>query len=339
MEMRILKLCVALGVLAALVAPAAAIPLPGYLAGVDYIASRNQDNGATYVIDPLTFTETQKDLTMAQFAAAGGVKLGAPGALNGEDTWGIWRLYHIEGGQLAAGNTQVTPIGPIAYDDSTATQATQMAGIFFGGVDQTVRISNITLLGGGNFQFDIRIATSGVKFELWGVNLVDLSLSASNAGVGPVLDKGLVKYPETAGPLRTVANEYPGWLDATSKANGGVLVLDGNSNQFIVSGTISVIGGVEIFNLHTDAWFDIYGAGSGVWDAAWGTTPGLVSLNGTPSDVWFNWTITNSTQGWTAQSQDNGGAAFIIPEPITMLGLFLGVGGLGGYLRRRGRLG
>lgn len=333
--MRILKLCAVLGVLAALVVPAGAVTLPPYTGGVDYLKSRDQDNGATYLIDPTTFTATQQDLTLAQFAAAGGQKFAAPGAFNGEDNWGIWRLYHIEPGMLTAGNTQVTAVGPVTWDDSPAANSTQMVGMFFGGVDNTVRISNIVLLGGGNFQYDIRIVTSDVQFNLWAVNKADLNLSASNAGVGLVNDTTLVDY--LAGS-RTIQDEYPGWLDATSKANGGLQVLDGVSTQFIVNGTISVIGGVEILNLHTDAWFDINAAGPGVWDLTWGSDPELVSLNGTPSDVWFNWTITNSTENWTAQSQDNGGAANVVPEPITMLGLFLGVSGVGGYLRRRSRV-
>ena len=38
---------------------------------------------------------------------------------------------------------------------------------------------------------------------------------------------------------------------------------------------------------------------------------------------------------WTVTSNDESEAIYIVPEPLTMLGMFLGLGGLGRYLRRR----
>ena len=54
------------------------------------------------------------------------------------------------------------------------------------------------------------------------------------------------------------------------------------------------------------------------------------------SDIWQTWNIGDPVQygnGWIG-SEDSG-RAFIIPEPMTMLGVFLGVSSLTGYLRKR----
>lgn len=328
--MRVLKLCIVLGVLAALVVPASALTIPSYFGGVDYLKSRNEDNGSNYFITNQALFNVAgpggtpgygTTFTQAQLAGAGITRVQSQGAISAvEDSWGIMRLYHIETGLLDPSKTQVTANGTVSLSDDLGNNSTQLVGMFYGGVDV-----GITFFG----PTTVQIQTAGTKFELWAVEKANLVASATAAGVAPVNGVTLVDYK--AG--RTVANQYPGWLDATSKA-GGVLLLTGTTTEQIFLGTINangVAGG-------SNTYFDINGAGPGLWDAAWGSNPGLVSFaNNVPSDMWFNWTVSNSLRGWGAQSQDNGGVANVIPEPITILGLLLGVGSVGGYIRRRTR--
>lgn len=326
--MRLLKLCTILGVLAALVVPASALTIPSYFGGVNYLKSRNEDSGSLYIISDLVDFAASGGFghayTQAEIAAAGSgiTKTPSVGGIGTEDSWGIVRLYHIQQGKLDPSKTQVTADGAVSFDDSLGTDSTQLVGMFYGGVDASVMWLNATT---------VQIQTTGTKFELWAVEKANLDASALAAGVNPVDGVTLVGFDATN---RTGPNTYEGWLDATSKA-GGLQLLSGVTTEQIFLGTINangVAGG-------SNTYFDINAAGPGAWDAAWGSNPGLVSfVNSVPSDMWFNWTITNSQRGWASQSQDNGGVANVIPEPITMLGLLFGVGSVGGYIRRRTRV-
>lgn len=323
--MRILKLAVIVGFLAALVVPASALTLPSYFGGVNYLKSRNEDSGSLYFIsDPALFAASGgfgHAYTQAEIAAAnsGITKIQSVGGIGNEDSWGIVRMYHIETGLLDPSKTQVNANGVVSFDDSLGTDSTQIVGMFYGGVD-----ASVTWFGPNTVQ----IQTVGTNFELWAVEGANLLASATAAGVAPVNGVTLVGFNAAN---RTVPSEYAGWLDATSKA-GGVQLLSGVTTEQLFLGTINVSGVAGSSN----TYFDINAAGPGIWDLAWGANPGLLSFqNSVPSDMWFNWTISNSQRGWASQSQDNGGVANVIPEPVTMLGLLLGVGGVGGYIRRR----
>jgi hypothetical protein len=74
------------------------------------------------------------------------------------------------------------------------------------------------------------------------------------------------------------------------------------------------------------------------------TDGGITNFNNTtsplgPGDVtWaFQWDFVIAAGGAEGISKDKRLDTYIIPEPLTMLGLFLGVGSLGGYIRRRVR--
>jgi hypothetical protein len=311
--------------LAALVVPASALTIPSFSSGVNYLKSRNEDSGALYIIsDPDKFADSGgfgHAYTQTEIAAAdsGITKIPSAGSIGTEDSWGIVRMYHIQQGKLDPSKTQVTADGVVYLDDSLGDDSTQLVGIFYGGEDASVTWLNANT---------VEIVTVGTKFELWAVEEAALAASALAAGVDPLDGVTLVDF---IAANRTAAATYKGWLDATSKA-GGVQLLSGVTTEQIFLGTINSNGVTG----NSNTYFDVDAAGPGIWDTAWGSDPGLVSfVNSVPSDMWFNWTITNSLRGWASQSQDNGGVANVIPEPFTMLGLLIGVGSVGGYIRRR----
>jgi hypothetical protein len=68
----------------------------------------------------------------------------------------------------------------------------------------------------------------------------------------------------------------------------------------------------------------------------------FVSEFGDAADMRIDWVIegpydygTTDKGAGFIRSNDEGGTAVVIPEPLTMLSIFLGVSGLGGYIRRR----
>jgi hypothetical protein len=92
-----------------------------------------------------------------------------------------------------------------------------------------------------------------------------------------------------------------------------------------------------IFDGNTEVLFS---ADSGAWIIPlttyfddWWEAP-----SGEMADVWQSWNIGDPyvlSNGWTG-SEDSGRFYYVVvPEPITMLGVFLGIGGLTNYMRKR----
>ena len=52
------------------------------------------------------------------------------------------------------------------------------------------------------------------------------------------------------------------------------------------------------------------------------------------ADVWLAVDIDPDNRSWQGKSNDDGGFG-VIPEPLTMLGVCMGIGGLGQYIRKR----
>lgn len=334
--MRVIKL-LGVAVLVLAVSEAAwAITLPTYSLGTVQVKSRNQDNGSAYFInDPEAFATggvggtslfgvaldpDNLPASVTQLKPLGAVPQENSQEL--EDTWGILHLYFIKQGELVGANTQVagTP-GALAWDNSNGGEDTWIVGIFYGGNDTSVTFNNT------NNATALNIDTVGVKFELWAVDKAALSASAVANNVGPIDPENLVDFDALN---RTADNRYAGWVDGV-----GIKLVSGESTEFTFDGTISNNG--LSFDGQTTAYFDIdENDPTGLWNAAWGSTPQLVSLvNNVLSDAYFTWDLGVSNRDWNVASTDLGGVSAVIPEPLTMIGLVLAVGSVGGYIRRR----
>lgn len=312
------------------IVPVEAVTIPSLPNGTLYIKSRNQDSGTTYVDTNLGAGATET-LTPADFNTASRVSFASPGAIGGEDTWGLDLVYQIAPGVItnpASNGTQVDYVGPIIYDNSAGTQSTWLVAIFYGGTDTSV------ILTGGNGTNGIPTGdykqtteTSGVNFKLYAVDQTNLGAARDSVGLLPFVAAN-----------HTSDDTYVGWTDATA-LTGATLLLEGTSDYFaataVIDGTGHVVGNPDNA---TVAYFDIPAGGAGLWNPILGASDELLTPGGTPTNLYFQWTIGNSSNGWVAKSDDVGGAVATIPEPLTMLGLFLGVGGVGGYLRRRSRV-
>jgi hypothetical protein len=190
----------------------------------------------------------------------------------------------------------------LAYERPGAAGGTAIIGIFWGGRDDAVTV---------NANKSYSTSVSGVQFELWQVNLTtsinqfyidNVDLTSDNRSAQKKLDT----WPTGA----------PGTLLLSGKTD----VFEFTSSSFAQNG-----GGYGV----SDVFASVTG---GAW-SDWDTNTQLYG-----SDLYLNWTFANVYEKNSLVSSDYGYGAGI-PEPLTMLGLFLGVGSLGGYLRRRSRLG
>jgi hypothetical protein len=314
---------------------------PPYWPGTNQLKSRNQDNGTTYAITDLDAFLNYQNLPFGAFGqpldpdnlAGTGVTrskpdgaLAQPGSAELEDTWGIVHLYFIKPGELISGNTAVAGIsGATAWDNSDGLENTWLVAMFWGGNDTAVTFTNPLN------NTALTIDTEGVHFELWAVDKATLAASATLNGVGPIDPENLVFFDENN---RSAVNRYDGWLDGV-----GIKLVTGISTEFEFNGTISPDG--QSFDGQTHAYFDIdENDATGLWNEAWGNNESILSLNNLiPSDAYFTWDLANSNKGWDVASTDLGGVTTVIPEPLTVIGLMFGVGSIGGYIRRRTRLG
>jgi hypothetical protein len=241
-------------------------------------------------------------------------------------------LYQISNGHLSnpGSNGSIVGFGPggIAYDNSAGTQGTWLTAMFHGGVDTSVDVivgtgTNLIPLG----QEKESIQNAGLKFELYAVNA---------SAIDPTKDS--VNLTDFSIARRTAFNQYTGWTGNTLAAADSVFLADGTSNYFQSTVVVDGLGNVVSNSLDSSTvYFDVNAAGTGAWDSVWGgPTPQLLTPTGTPTDLWFQWTLDSGQRNWNVHSDDVGGAFnSAVPEPVTILGVILGIGSLGGYIRRR----
>jgi len=335
--MKVLKILMFAGLILAVTGTAGAV------SGFTALASRNQDMGSVYVY-------TNFATAVAQSGTPGSLtnttKIAATGAIGNEDTWGIALLYYIAPGTpvgYGLPGTTVNPTGaPATYYNGDGSNGTWLTAIFYGGVDQKV-IMSPGLGSHGENVVNEDVYSAGLQFKLYAVS--EAALAAADAAAGNQAPNAttLLNYIDNVahpGDGRTAQDAYAGWVGPSV---GGTLLLTGTSTYFHTTFQVEQDTG-QINNGVTNCYFDVPAdpTNNTAWNNMWNTGQLLSSFDnqapagttGVVSDVWLNWTINNSTNNWDVYSKDFGGAD-IIPEPLTMLGLFLSIGGVAGYIRRR----
>jgi len=314
---------------------AVTVPPPG-ISPFTSIQCRNQDVGTGYT-PPASFVG---DGIYHDPNTAGIVKNPVRDPVGHEDTWGIFATHLLSHGDLGADGIDIVPGVPVFFSNGDGSNTTWVVGMFYGGVDQKIQflspdpshVSKFSVLNRG-LQFDI-YAVDPTK--LTAANM--LNLKAFNSGT------------------HTIDDRYPGWVDANTvgAGSGATFLMHGSSQyfEFIGQQTDPNLGPFK-FDGTTNVYFDVdpnyvnpltgtTGAWANVANSNHFPTP-QIDPNTDPlpgdhlSDVFLTFTDQGSSQGWDTFSSDQGGWANVssIPEPLTMVGLFLGVGGLGRYLRRR----
>lgn len=366
--MRAWKMITAVALVMAVTGTAWAVTVPGLPNGFTYLKSRNEDMGSTYVVaglapgdqfayDPATLVNGVPTVVLGSLnngpatTARTVTKFGAPGALDAdgagpgtrlEDSWGIALLYHVNPGHLNNPGSPGSIVGsngttPVIYDNSAGTEGTWVTIMFHGGVDtQVTTTAGNGINGIPAGQQKQTAITSGLMFEAYAVDAAGINANLVGALKDPV---NLADYVAAS---RVDFNTYTGWTGDTIA--GSVQLISATSDYFQNSVVVDAAGNI-VSNAQdsSTAYFNVDATNTAwIWNPLWGTKAGQPAelqdpLSAVPNtNVWFQWTLDNGQRGWNVHSDDVGGAfTNAVPEPVTILGVILGVGSLGGYIRRR----
>jgi hypothetical protein len=334
--MRTLKLFLILGLVAVMTDAMWAITYPPAFSGSNFtfVRNRNEDNGNSYngVADGVF--KPASSFTQVTSFTTGQQKIKARGAIGTETNWGLFITQQLVTGAVGSDGITVDPVPhKTYYDNSAGTNSVWLVGMFYGGVDQQVAIKPATPGNVSNFE----VVSTGLHLELWAVNPATLS---------PLADSNTLMPFNAAS--RTAANSYTGWLDAAVRASGTRLMtatsdyndFDGfetNAGKF--DGQTKVYFNVDASSVAAGDPFAVDIANHRVDGNGHYLTP---TFAGQPvrlsdfSDMFFTFTDQGGPGNWDTQSSDQGGFGGVnVPEPLTMLGVFMGVSSLGTYVRRR----
>ncbi|MCK4627258.1 MAG: PEP-CTERM sorting domain-containing protein, partial [Phycisphaerae bacterium] len=260
----------------------------------------NWDTGTLYGVDDGLY-ETEATLD-------GLLQVPPPGRQGNEDTWGVFRLDSI-----------TDPSGTIDLWNRFTPGTPEITGIFWGARDVYL---DQTTTGAGMSQDIHGVGMSMALFEDAANNLDPYpagGIAAARTAPGAF-------DTFTDGTLIWTMNSVPGhdadfpehefftkfWPD-----------MEAGAGQNAAGGVFSQMGAVDL-------------DGDGVADDV-GSLNWWIIKDNIDDGVDFTFEFTgepDSNDVWLVISDDPARTA-VVPEPITMLGLFLGIGGLGGYIRKR----
>lgn len=321
--MKMMKYLAVAGLMLAVAGTAGAVGIPftqNYMGPV-YMQISNWDMGTVYT--PVLTT------TAGGGAAADGVRYNASDLVTfalpnanlqpNENSWGIFRINTIWSGKDNGPDTGTIGNKLLYYD---GLQGIHVYGMFYGRQDQGVVFAN-----GGT---DQKIYSTDTMFKIW--TQTSEITNWDDGAAGPSGRLGLDSYTGigpngTGSELVLVAQDQPGFLTG--------------------------FGG---YGIASDSFFDIFTplgqSGSGSYEEFLSLTGGTQrtqfdgnhfpnsqsTVTGYTADLRISGRITNTSSptgdAWLAGTNDPVFGSYV-PEPLTMLGVFLGVSGLGGYIRRR----
>jgi len=319
-----MKILAVLGLILAVSGTAGAIPFTQAYTGPVTMKFSSWDMGTLYPLStPTTIGISAVDAIAGQVAPPGTVYDANSGAVytgavgqEKEDSWGIFTVTEI---YKTGGN----PLSPSDQLWLPGTGGVELTGIFYGLID------NAVAPGGLGELIQAQLGTAGA-FKMYQQPYG--TFAAADGGLGA----------ETLGSAgRLTFSTYTG-------VTGGTLALAGS----LLAGTGQIAGAP---NAQFTSNVNIIGAPP---VSAAGNFNSLVLLNGGASEAQFksglgpsgsDLTVQGTTydnsgadplhpavSNWTVTDQDPvNGFALPVPEPLTMLGVFLGVGGLARYVRRR----
>ncbi len=333
--MKTLKLGIMLGLVGAMALPALALPIADGYQGSVKLKFADWEVGTIYLP---TFANTRftavgdtVSLTVGEIAAAQAnqnpfaaqdwFSVLPAAAVPGEDGWGIWRLDGIYG----------DPDGDQSYSQEVYTRgqpSNDVWGLFYG-IHDIAAVLTLKDAGAGTVNDGDEIYTLGVWADgMAGPNNDEMRFDLYEVADGSTL--------LGAASDRTAIDAYPG-------IDSGAPFLRGTAVPDVLSGAPS--GGVftsvsDIDRATTGLVQDITPIGSAraifEVDPSWGLGKFWLTP-GTDQDIIFTTNVYGYTgpEDWMARTDDPAFATYSVPEPITVLGLTMGIGGLFGYLRKR----
>jgi len=175
-------------------------------------------------------------------------------------------------------------------------------------------------------EFDAAEDTSLVLVHIGGLTGTD----SFQADLGGPASPGIVGGGYVAPELAALSDTFSGYAPTAYWTGGRTTFQDKQTSLAIVGGSwaSSVLDPSVGFRMTSDVAFGFYQTGSTPTTVgppgAGQTDPGALPASGAT---------------FTFQTPEGGGPEIfggeVIPEPLTVLGVFLGVGGLAGYIRRR----
>jgi len=280
------------------------------------------------------------------------------GGMPGEDGWGIFQIDQIFKGNLVGVNNivRIDPANPL-YDIATANGGVEIFGIYQGRVDLFVRFNDENgsgVLDAGDSQ-TIEFAGDAVDVYAQLLGTADAETTAFLGAAAVIGDAG------SSGRLATGDYVGIGFDSAGAALPAGVATL-----ALTLAGETGYMGREAVAAIPVEGratFFPSGLSGSGEVDIFYSVTGGteVLTWNGgdfagltdvgifTPTKVVgapydgadFKIHVTDQAVApvgdydWLVTSSDPITAAVIIPEPITMIGALMGLGGVAGYIRRR----
>lgn len=336
--MRCFKLLLMGGIVLALTVPTRATTIPFQQAynGPVYLDIEDYDDSVIYDWNNGLLADGQTPIVTGTAYPAGLVKKSWPGyaTVGNESAWGIFKVGFIEAAEITGPNgiTQVSPRVKLFEDGDNSLE---LVGIFYGGQDQTVTFLTPGALGMQE------IAAGGYTVDFYTQTVGTYDGGGPVGGPGATNRFSLERYPtvgyDAAGNLlgsaelvlrlKSQAGIQQDEFEATFTPDGG-----GSGNgQFnfyasvygdstLYADPLDPLAGGSMNDLFETDIFPCGGAVAVVPD--------------TWADIRFKGTSDPTNKEWIVHSSDpaTGG---VIPEPVTMAGLLLGIGCLGRYIRRR----
>ena len=256
---------------------------------------------------------------------AGGGAIPGVATLPGEDGWGLLQVMQINAPAGTVWSNPITPPPP---------GARELFGVYWNIQDIGVAVTP------GPPSTIQTTESVGVYFAVWEQ---DAGTAGTLAATSPGLRGGAYTYPGIGGALGNPVL----WLTGRSVPMS-LLGTNPLTEYYAVSDVTGIVGGIartylEVADLTT--WVDpngdpnTPGPGKGVMNDLLDSNlyAGVGSNAGQTADLFLKMTTyAPGGNGWILGSNDDlAGAA--IPEPVTVLAVFLGVSGLGGYIRKRTR--
>jgi hypothetical protein len=319
--MRILKLCIALGLVAGIAVPAGAAKL---VSGPIYgpAASENWGWGTVYWAPASGTYDAQADFVAWDGTGTPPTDInGNPvpykilplGTPDDEDSWGIYRLSKLTRGEVKnsgfIGALEANPFWTPTMDNEEALAT------FEGAIDGAVTISvlgdNLTPLNPYDDPIFYNVDSTGFVVRLYAV------------------DTAVWYPPEFSTPdFDTKAEVFAEWVPA-----GSELLLQATSTSFSFTSNISLTG-VPTQEGQATIFLDVDESVLGRWTEY--IENNFYDFAVPESDIYLSWQTKDNLDedGFLYKSTDEI-SFYVVPEPLTMV-VFLGASGmLGSYIRRR----
>lgn len=319
--MRAMKFCLLTAVILALSSPAWALLDHNTAPGPTIFKTGNWECGTIYwgTAGTYYYDDTDDRWEDGSGNPVAGTDLFMAGPANpldgDENTWGgfiVYQMFSGTAGTLSDGTPWVYQASSLQYWNSSAQQS--LYGFYWGGHDYEVTIKTTqydpTATGFDPFAFNTKAEDIQVRAYLKDAAPPPLPTSyGGQDDVTRVTDDTDPRY-----------GEFSEW-----NVSGATVILEGEIGDLVfvggpVSGHPGSVG-------YTDLYVNVTG---GTWDE-WDT-----GYFGTDKDIQMHWILgptepQNDDNPWLL-SEDTGRA---VPEPATAVALFLAIGGLGTYIRKR----